>query len=366
MDYVEPTQNGAEDDTIKDDTPSVSEETTKEIKEKEAREDAETIEWVNQQESSLDTITALVLERIRLRARRRILWLRHLWHEASEGEQEHNYHTEVDAFLDNKDRPEAEYHWVNRKKKLGNLNESIADIEDTLTHHRQSRLSVLSQVFNLTDAESDLVQACFAISVEPNLSKVYAYLQDNQTRGYVTEELVARLYGHGYSLSLSTESPLKTWGLIQEKDMGKGEPTRLVCDPYIRNWLLDISNLDQSLVGIARLQSIKPPLSNWNLQEALDFVKNALDNQVNMPIRFFVAGAEGTGRRTLSACVAQALRLPLLTINSDGIAEQDAAQTFMRAQRLACLDGFALAWTGQHILNRPWKNTRNRRFARTR
>ena len=341
-----------EKDGKKDETNTESEKT-----EPTEDEDAETIEWVNSQESSLDTITALVLERIRLRSRRRIKWLRHLWHEASETEQEHNYHTEVDAFLDNKDRPEAEYQWINHKKKNAPLNEEIEAIEKTLDHHQQSRLSVLSTVFNLTDAESDLVQACFALSVEPNLGKVYAYLQDNQTRSYVTEELVARLYGHGYSLTLSAESSLKTWGLVQEKEMGKGEPPSWVCDPYIRNWLLDISNLDKSLVGIAKVQGIKPPLSNWHIKEAVDFVRQSFAAGGNMPIRFFVAGAEGTGRRTLSACVAQALRLPLLTINSDGVAEQDWQQTFMRAQRLACLDGFALAWKGQNILKQPWKIT---------
>ena len=155
----------------------------------------------------------------------------------------------------------------------------------------------------------------------------------------------------------NSQSSLKTWGLIQEKEMGKGEPPSWVCDPYIRNWLLDISNLDKSLVGIAKVQDIKPPLSNWHIKEAVDFVKQSLAAGGNMPIRFFVAGAEGTGRRTLSACVAQALRLPLLTINSDGVAEQDWQQTFMRAQRLACLDGFALAWKGQNILKQPWKTT---------
>ena len=70
---------------------------------------------------------------------------------------------------------------------------------------------------------------------------------------------------------------------------GPGEPPSWVCDPYIRNWLLDISNLDKSLVGIAKVQDIKPPLSNWHIKEAVDFVKQSLAAGGNMPIRFFVA-----------------------------------------------------------------------------
>jgi hypothetical protein len=308
-------------------------------------------------DSALDMTTLLVLKRIRLRARRRISWLRHLWHESTETKEAHNYHTEVDALLDNKDTPEAEYHWVSHKKRLIGLNEAIEHIETNLYDDKRSCLAILNRIFNLTKEENDLIQACLGLSVEPNLGKIYAYLQDNQTRAYPTEELVARLFGHGYSLALSAQSPLKAWSLIQEKDMGKGEPPCLICDPYIRNWLLGISNLDKSLVGIAKVQDARKPLSNWQIQEAVDFFVHTLNDGIHQPVRFFVAGAEGTGRRTLSACIAQALGLPLLTINSDSIVEQDWQQTFMRAQRQACLDGFALAWTGQAILNHAWKNT---------
>lgn len=330
------------------------------VHEVELEDETDTPEYGEQgahEESALDEVTLLVLKRIRLRARRRIAWLRHLWQGSNEAETTHNYHTEVDVLLDNKDTPEAEYHWLRHKRRLTKLNEAIGHVETALMRHKDARLTILSSLFSLTDEEKDVIQACLGIAVEPNLGKIYAYLQDNQTSVYATETLVSRLFGHGYSLPLSAESPLKTWGLIQEKEMGKGEPTCLICDPYIRNWLLGISNLDKSLVGIAKIQESRQPLSNWQIKEAVDFFAHTVQNNSHQPVRFFVAGAEGTGRRTLSACIAQALRLPLLTINSDGIAEQEWPQTFMRAQRQACLDGFALAWTGQAILNHPWKNT---------
>jgi adenylate kinase family enzyme len=298
-----------------------------------------------------------ILERIRLRATRRIAWLRYMWisnHHPGEGTDQTSYHTEVDGYLYHTDKPVSEYNWYKKEETMRPLNRKITKIEKAQIQDENSRLNKLVHLFGLLEEESDILQTCLALSIQSNLGRVYAYLQDHNGRGYTTGELVARLFDHGLYLPLSAESPLKIWDIIRETEMSPTDPPRLEIDPSVRNWILGKNELPETLVGKAFSQHAHAPLSNWPLVETLAFINKIRDADKSIPIRIFIAGAEGSGRSSFAACLCGRLGMTVLSIDSDRIPENKWTQTFVHAHRHAHLNLRALVWKGSAILERIW------------
>jgi hypothetical protein len=307
--------------------------------------------------NQLDPVLEQVLQHVRLRAWRRIAWLRKLWSESNTAANGHTFHTEVDGYLGNIDTPPAEFNWYSREESLQSLNKSIAETQLALISDNQSRWTLFHQIFGLSRAESDLLQACVALAIEPNFGRIYAYLQDHSGRGYVTEELAARLFGHGWCLPLPAESPLKTWRLIIETRNGPGEPPRFECDPFVRNWLLGWDDLDPFLVGFTQIKPTCEPLKGWPLADVVNTIEKVFQQDVQKRIRLFIAGEKGSGRRSFAAVIARHFNLPLLVIDTDRIPVQNWELLYVSAQRQAFLHRSALAWTGTNIMERSWPQT---------
>ena len=293
-----------------------------------------------------------VLARVRLRARRRVAWLRKLWHEEGEsGGRLAVTHTEVDAALDDRDAPALEAAWYASEESLDALNDELAHVEAALAGDAESRLAFLHQIFGLSAQDSDLFHAA---ALDPSLARVYAYLQDHAGRGYATEELAARLFGHGRCGLWSPESPLRRWQLVAQREVTPGEPPLLACDRMVRDWLLGENALDEHLVGMAAIHPPLPPLEGWPVAETAQLLANTDNGASINRARVCIAGPLGSGRRTLAACISAELGLPLLAIDTDRIEDQAWPQVFIRAQRQAYLDRCALAWFGEKALRRSW------------
>ena len=302
--------------------------------------------------AKLDPALGLILQHVRLLALRRIAWLRKIWTGPVAGG--HNYHTEVNDYLENLDTPQAEYDWYDQEESLHSLNESIRSVQLELAAETQSRWAAFGQIFGLQEAELNLLQACVALAIEPGFARIYTYLQDHSGRGYVTEELVARLFGHGYCLPVSAESPLKTWRLVIESENGPGEPPRFECHPFIRNWLLGWDDLDSSLVGCVQLQPIPEPLAGWPVPAAATAIEQTFRQDAQARIRLFITGEKGSGRRSFAAVVARQFGLPLLVVDVDRIPAQQWEALYIAAQRQAFLHRSALAWMGTTFPERAW------------
>jgi hypothetical protein len=304
-----------------------------------------------------EVVIEQVLQRVRLLAQRRVLWLRTIWAEIISADNENNtfdYHTEVDGYLNDADTPSAEQNWSYNNEEALILTGLIDKSEVYLLNDTQSRLSRICSLFGLNQMETDILHACVAFSVDTNLGKVFAYLQDHAARGYVTENLVARLFGHGRCLLLSPESPLRVWSLITESAGGNGEPSRLECDPFIRNWILGMNNLDEALLGVAQIHKPGGPLLNWPITSAVDFIQKMLENDGESRIRLFVSGPEGSGRRTFAAIISRYAGMDLLTFNSDMVADNKWQYIYMRVQRQALLTNCIPAWYGSNLPARQW------------
>ncbi|MBK6878803.1 MAG: ATP-binding protein [Ignavibacteria bacterium] len=288
-------------------------------------------------------------------ARRRIAWLRKTWTTVTENSNgDFNTHTEIDGYLYDWDIPSLEKDWYEQDKDMRDISYSLQETEKALFDKTASRINLLARIFGLTRLETDILQACLAIGFEPNLGRVFAYLQDHSARGYVTESLVARLFGYGNCILLPAGSPLKKWGLIKETISLQGEPVRLECDPFIKNWILGMDEIDESLINFCEVQQVKQPLLNWPIQKLTEDIKRMLDGLPQNKMRVFVEGAEGSGRKSFAAVICKQFGLPLLAINSDRIPDNRWPQVYMLAQRQAFLSNAAIVWHGENMPEHFW------------
>lgn len=301
----------------------------------------------------LDPALERVLLRVRLRAQRRVAWLRKLWSEEEPpGGHFAVTHGEVDTHLLDNDSPAAEAAWVASDPLAVHLTAEIEGLEREIAADEESRLARLQRIFDLTAEDRDILQACLAVSLDPSLARVYAYIQDVAARGYATEELIGRLFDHGRRAVLKPASPLRLWRLVAERETAPGEPRMLACDPAMRGWLCGRNELDQHLHGIARMREPMAPLENWPVGETADWLKGLMAE--GTPARVRIVGPVGSGRRTLAANISGELGLRLLAIDTDSVADLEWTEVYIRAQRHALLNDCALAWHGERASDRPW------------
>jgi hypothetical protein len=307
------------------------------------------LEPVDIHEVRADATLDLILARVRLYARRRNVWLGRL---SAEFGPLGNW-KEFEALLDDLDNPADEAAWLANDEQAAVWDQELRQIESVL-ERPDSQFSMLQRLFGLNAVESDLLQTCLGLSVDPSLGEVFAELQPGERRSYVTEYLVARLLGHGRTLPLSSMSPLRRWELVLEQQVAPGEPTLLSCDRTIREWLAGRPVIDPLLVEVASIRQPLPPLSGWPVDELASAVERVLSNEQASGMRVQLSGPPGTGRRTLAAGIAANIGLPLLALDLDRIDDHIWPQVLLRANRHAFLNGCALAWHGDDASRRPW------------
>jgi dephospho-CoA kinase len=306
-----------------------------------------------------------VLLRVRLLARRRLLWLAGGMHVTPTAnlngvsEAEGGVHTastsEIDSLINDRDDPAAEAAW---QRGQAELNVQIAAVEAVLHADNGSRLAQLVQMFAIDAFDHDLLHVCLAASIDPSLGRLFAYCQDDSTRAYPTLALTARLCGYGRFGAWGSASPLKRWRMITitpEAANGGDQWTALMLDPAIRDWLSGADEPDPLLVGRARLIAPLKPLPEWDVEMAAAFAADALQDDPARTVVIQVIATPGSGRKTFAACVASLLGMPLLAIDTAAIPEDAWEQTFIHAHRQAFLQRVALAWIGgEHLPPRRW------------
>lgn len=295
---------------------------------------------------------ALMLERVRLRGMRRAAWLDHLVHgEAAQNGNLNPLRASADAIFFDQDAPAAELAW--QRDHTVDINRQLGEVEAALAAAADTRLLEVQRIFGLTALDVDILHCALAVAIDPSLRRMYAYLQEG-ARPYASEELVARLFGHGRCLVWSAESPLRIWRLVDERELVAGEPPAIVCDRQVRDWLLGQNDLHARLVGVAQLVAPETPLASWPVAEVVSFFLRCADGEQIEHSHARIAGLPGCGRRTFASVVAAELGLPLLAIDADQIAEEDWVDVYGTAQRQAYLDRCALAWYGQRLSHRVW------------
>lgn len=291
----------------------------------------------------------LAILRFRLRARRRAAWLRFL---ASE-----NRNLELDAILDDYDTPAAEAAWAEGQPWAAQWQEELRDAEAAIREDQTSSLARARAIFGLSSEDADLLEACTAVTLDSGLARVCAYLHDDARRGYMTEDLAARLYGHGRSGVWSPDSALFRWELVLSREDRPGEPRVLSLDSQVRDWFAGRHTLPELLAGVARLHQQGEHALALPVEEIVEFIEQRVNGSARGRVRIAIEGGHGSGRRTMAGAVSARLGLPLLMIHADEIDDRDWRRAYMLAQRHAYMERTAIAWHGDTLARRAWPAT---------
>jgi hypothetical protein len=310
-------------------------------------------------------VPALVLRRVRALARRRLAWLEHLRAggpnaaTAGLGAGVGLLHpSDVQLVLDGRDAPEAEIAWRAGNRALDRTAREIEDCDRALAGDEGSPLAQLSRTFELSPAEREVVEVCWATVIDPGLSKAWAYLHGHPAQNHPSEMLIARLGGpdrpppgDGEELPwaagwpLPRSGPLFRWEIVTIAEASPGDPAPLVLDPHIAEFLSGRLTMDPLLAERAGVISPLDPAPSWPLAEVRARVRRILGE--GLGARVSVVGPRRSGRRTFAACLTAAFGATALAVDTTGLAGTDWTAVHLHAQRQALLFGSSLIWHGE-------------------
>ncbi len=283
-----------------------------------------------------------LLAPVRLRARRRALWLKAVW-SADPARDMAITPEEVERHLaDGGTMAEAEARYYAADAPAREISRRLAEAEERLQDcGRWRRLRAL---FGLTEAESDLLMLALAVAADPGFARVCGYLQDDAHACYATPLLAAALFGWR-RLPVFGESALARWRLAQVPD-GAGHrlapQSPWVADPYVLAWLLGESGVDPLLQGaterlapadVARLECLYP--QTFRSIAAFVAAMRAVESTPLPPVEIELIAPRGAGKRTLAAqlCAASGTGLLVIDLESLPAGEPPSAHAIERISR---------------------------------
>ncbi len=298
---------------------------------------------------------AVCAARVRLRAQRRVLWLRHLWESTPGALGLSISFEEVERLLapdDDTARAEAAFQASDPRARA--LAEPIRDAD--LAAAADPMLGRLRVTFDLDDAQVDLLTLTIAAETDPWLRRVFAFIHDDATSPFASQWLARQLFEWSPATRIGADSALVCWRLARPVD-GQPSPwsitTGWVVEPFVPHWLAGCGSLDPGLGRAIRLVRPSADLDALTclypdeLATMLAFI-DALGS--DLPLSEIVVSAPaGAGKRTLAAQLCAKLRKPLViadarTLLGPGVDPAAALDATVRVERSARLLDAAVYW----------------------
>ena len=327
----------------------------------------------------LRSLEPAFMTRIRLRAQRRILWLRTFWSSSGPDEMQGLAitHHEVDRILDNPQQcANAESAFYSIDEHALQLSKRIDAIEQVFAN--DGRWAKLCQAFSLSVQEIDLLTLAVAVEIDPMLRRVYGYVQDDASASFPTPWLAASLFQWPSCDRFGPELPLVRWHMAWPLE-GVVNPwsvsTPWVADPCIVS-LLTRGYGQDPLLG----RAVQPfPLSQdeetillypAQLSAMQAFVQamrptSSMDEREAIPLEIELVGPEGSGKRTLAWQFCREQGHGMLAADAALLSGSDVPlslqiERVMRAIRTAHLSGAILYWyNSEAIDSRVWSSVQN-------
>ncbi|HIH44598.1 MAG TPA: ATP-binding protein [Candidatus Methanoperedenaceae archaeon] len=219
---------------------------------------------------------------------------------------------------------------------------------------RQLRLPFLAGTFRLEPFDVDVLLICLACELDIRFEKLYSYLQNDITRKRPTIDLVLKLLcGDQVSRLSSFEvfsrgSPLLSNHLIYPLEASQDAGTTLISrqirlDDRILGFLLGSDEIDRRIEKFSRL--IYPAKSAPELSVE-GSARVILKDPAGRNMITYFHGPYGTGKKTAAEAACGKLGIPLLIIDSRGMAKDDPFDTLVIALREALLQGSAVYFDG--------------------
>jgi ATPase family associated with various cellular activities (AAA) len=249
---------------------------------------------------------------VRLRARRRTLWLRELWSGETNVRDLAITDDETDRILaDPVENAQAEVTFYESNAKARELSRLcvLADKEA----ESDPLWTGLRRCFDLSQTEADLLALTATVVADPAFARACGYLQDDASACFATQALAAALFDWNADEHVLLDSPLARWRLAfvpEHAAYSAASTVPWVADPAIVQWLLGFPLNDPLLRtairrsgrDVAEMQCLYPDTRN----AMREFIVRVRSDSVarSIPIEIELIGPEGSGKRTLAAqCV---------------------------------------------------------------
>jgi hypothetical protein len=275
------------------------------------------------------------LERVRLRLRRRALWLRSRWATQTAADREGLAvsHAQADRLMAGED-PLAEARFYGRDPEAVQAGRLLAAAEAELSRRRARMraagkvptLESLARLFDLTELERETVLLCLAPQLDASFERLYAYVQDDAGRPYVTPALVCSLFPGPVSEdplpwhSFQPHAPLRRFRLVTMGETGTLASSPLALADRVVAYLLGFSRIDERVAELVGTPPAVPlPASLEDQAQALARWAGAGLARGAWP-RLNLTGAAGSGRLALAQRVCANLRLTLHALDARRLA----------------------------------------------
>jgi hypothetical protein len=269
------------------------------------------------------------LARLRLLLERRILWLRNVW-KLNLAKDSQSFQgmviTDSEANLLLRDNTHGESLFYERDEEARSISARIAEQAgpDRAGQNEHSAkgmpaLEILSRLFRLGSFERDVLLLCLAPDIDPGFERLYAYIQDDANRRYLTPNVAAQILGPFYFGDVtstrgqlwghfSPRAPLFRFRLlgIETSPCGnwRNEPLRL--DRRIANYLLGVNFIDEQLEPLLKPVEGAALLSSTQT-EIVDHITRRFRGwgQARAPVVNLVSRESGSSRAIAREICAQ-------------------------------------------------------------
>jgi MoxR-like ATPase len=282
-----------------------------------------------------------ILTVTRLRARRFVLWMEHLWRsgEASPDQGPAIGPGEVARLIGAEATRAAEAAFFATGEAAALTAEIDAAAEELAA---DPAWTAIRDVFGLSDAEADLLALLVAVEFDPGLGRVVAYLHDDGRMLQPTPWLAARLAGRESVPFAGTA--LLTWQLAKPLHEAGASPRLMMpwqVDPAVALSVFSGSWRDPAIAAATATVAPAPAAALPSLHEAARDTLLALADLRDAEL----VGPPGIGRQTLAAQIAGARGWLLLAADLPELiaAGASATQALTRVLRQAAITG-ALAY----------------------
>jgi hypothetical protein len=305
------------------------------------------------------------LAEVRLRAARRVLWLRHVWAAELYG-NEHLLaisHSEVDrALAPTAELAEAEQAFYRSDERAAMISAQLGALAG---RPGDARLEHVVSTFGLSPADTAVLTLALAGAADPAIPRVFGYLLDRTEAADPTPWLAASLFGLAGERMPGPDTALARWLLAEPLATGPESfawSAGWRMDPLLLPALAGPAAADGSgpETGRAAIAAADwsagtsgrviaappgPPLHAEAAEEITAFVRTLGAGEAGPPVEIELVGAAGSGRTMLAAQAAARLGAQLVAVDSAMlVARADAVAAATREVRRARLDGSILAW----------------------
>lgn len=300
---------------------------------------------------------------VRLRALRRVAWLRECWSRGGYGDESAMAisHSEVDrALAPPAALAEEEQAFYRRDPIARPLSAALDSLADRPADSEPWRHLVTC--LQLTAPEANLLALALAAEAIPALRRVYGYLQDETGGSDATPGLAACLWSWPDGTGLGPAGGLRRWNLARPAHPG-GWPGSVQCewqaDPAVLGYLLRDPAAGQDPASGDGARLVRPPdgapvLAAAQLSDLVTFLTAMQDGaagDARMPVEVEITGPAGAGRTVLAAQAAVAVGLPLLALDAGILVGGDVLVAATGLARAARLSGAAVIWRDADALD---------------